>query len=55
MVPQNGWFIMGIPIKIDDLGVPVPPFFRKPPHKWMKIVSGEREDSSTVSLFVRIQ
>ena len=25
--------------------------FRKPPNKWMKIVSGDREDSSTVSLF----
>ena len=24
--------------------------FRKPPNKWMKIVSGDREDSSTVSL-----
>ena len=25
--------------------------FRKPPNKWMKIVSGDSEDSSTVSLF----
>ena len=30
-VPQNGWFIMEIPIKMDDLGVPL---FSETPNCW---------------------
>ena len=30
-VPQNGWFIMRHPMKIDDLGVPGLPIFWETP------------------------
>ena len=47
-VPQNGWFIMGIPIKMDDLGVPLfseTSIKRKPlegsHHTWICVFFGE--------------
>ena len=44
-IPQNGWFTMEIPIKVDDLGA------SRYPHLWMPPFNGAMEENSISKCF----